>query len=281
MPGRRQQLRREPERATLTNGDDRVDVRSAGPGVERVVPAEGTGCGGTDERCLLTRRTQAVTAMTRRFTFIELLVVIAVIVILAAMLPPFLRGARERAQRNECLNRTRQLIHAQLMYVGDNGGHMALPSQTNWAPPDALGDNVDDWNHPTTRFNWAQAISRYVVDMESFRCPSAVLENWNRIDDSSLDIPISWVYNVELAVPLSTVVNPSGKVPMWEEGRRLDTAHRCRWNDGPNGFPRNWNSWGIPHGAMYNLPFLDEHVDTISINEAQVRAEDLARNPNF
>ena len=51
---------------------------------------------------------------------IELLVVIAIIAILAAILLPALSRARIRAQRLECMNHTRQLTLAWIMYAEDN-----------------------------------------------------------------------------------------------------------------------------------------------------------------
>ena len=63
---------------------------------------------------------------TRCFTLIELLVVIAIITILAAMLLPALRNARERARATKCINNLKQW-----------GVGMQLYTQT-----------FDNWPHP-------------------------------------------------------------------------------------------------------------------------------------
>src|ERR1019366_2221565 len=56
------------------------------------------------------------------FTLIELLTVVAIIAVLAAILLPALSKARARSQGIFCLNNTRQLTLAWLLYADDHEG---------------------------------------------------------------------------------------------------------------------------------------------------------------
>lgn len=72
-------------------------------------------------------RVKPATGSARRFssgafTLIELLVVMIIIATLAALLLPALSKAKQRTQGISCMNNTRQLALAWLMYADDNNG---------------------------------------------------------------------------------------------------------------------------------------------------------------
>jgi prepilin-type N-terminal cleavage/methylation domain-containing protein/prepilin-type processing-associated H-X9-DG protein len=137
----------------------------------------------------VTSRNPARSANTA-FTLIELLVVIAIIAIIAAMLLPALGKSKEKGQSVCCVNDTRQLNLAWLMYADDNGGALVPNTDGTMAGKTAakpswvagwlnfIGANPDNVNtdyliHPDPAHgNYGALMGPYVNSAGVFKCPA-------------------------------------------------------------------------------------------------------------
>jgi prepilin-type processing-associated H-X9-DG protein len=110
-----------------------------------------------------------------------LLVVIAIIAVLSGILLPALARSKAKAQGVFCLNNTRQLSTACMMYTDDHNGHLpynlgagvsnAAPMNANWA------DNVLTWDLDADNTNWVKLVSSGLGPYANksagvFRCPT-------------------------------------------------------------------------------------------------------------
>jgi prepilin-type N-terminal cleavage/methylation domain-containing protein/prepilin-type processing-associated H-X9-DG protein len=118
------------------------------------------------------------------FTLLELLVVVAIIGILAAMLLPALTRTKARAQALMCMNNSKNLTLAWIMYTADNANRLAYnlggdPGRRTFAPTTSPNwvNNIMDWelNPDNTNADFVShsQIAPYAgYNGSIFHCPS-------------------------------------------------------------------------------------------------------------
>jgi prepilin-type N-terminal cleavage/methylation domain-containing protein/prepilin-type processing-associated H-X9-DG protein len=95
-------------------------------------------------KSMMSQKNRAIPQRNGAFTLIELLVVIAIIAILAALLLPSLRGAKDQSMGIKCMSNMRQMVLGWRMYAQENKEFVVLASQSGTA------------NDPLNKYAWCQ-----------------------------------------------------------------------------------------------------------------------------
>jgi len=210
----------------------------------RVVPA------------IATRRTAA-------FTLIELLVVISIIAILAAMLLPALKRARDSSKRAICLNNLRQIGLAQVGYSED---------YNEWITPNRIdyGPVFIFWCHSLLPY-LGQPFVHYPTspNVPVFWCPTAtkaITEDPLFGYDSWVVQRLSYAQNIQLGGGQTPVIYPV----MHRRPEVNKPSQMVLVSDGSAVNMSPFNVDSVPsglngvyrHGGLINLLFMDGHVET-------------------
>jgi prepilin-type N-terminal cleavage/methylation domain-containing protein/prepilin-type processing-associated H-X9-DG protein len=193
------------------------------------------------------------------FTLVELMVVITIISLLAAMLLPALKKAKDTAQSIKCLGNLKQLGLGALNYADDYNGRL---------PPNCMGSAADNANPYLWHFfikslgydgGPAKAARRYSKGYDVWYCPSSSdalkkisLTGWESRGCYTENIWLEWVGGGRIQ---------SLKVP--EKQFMLGDISGTGMASGQHYYIGDPSGMGFYHNNSVNLVFVDGHAESV------------------
>lgn len=95
------------------------------------------------------------------FTLTEMLATVAIVALLAGILTPVFRQAKDQAQEAKCLSNHRQIAYATTLYLSDYDDRFMPALYSPGKEPDSSTDRT-----------WVQLLLPYLSEFRVFRCPA-------------------------------------------------------------------------------------------------------------
>ena len=224
------------------------------------------------------------------FTLIELLVVIAIIAILAAMLLPALRNARETGKKAVCMSNERQLFLAIMLYTEANGETLmpvvysrAINQNFSWGfllQDSLLGSGDNKGILPTPRMPANIPGPAAVYD-----CPSNPMTHLRWADPNYSynywlgyynlsDLPNSFFVRLSsINQPAQTVMLADGGYYYTYSGNPYGPEKNCFYSCNNPNLGNTYINYDVHPGigGKANYLMVDGHVESLGLQEALLR----------
>lgn len=221
----------------------------------------------------------------QRFTLIELLVVIAIIGILASLLLPALKAARDSAKQIVCCNKLKQIGMTLYAYSDDYENYLPLHSYDGFGWPQMLGPYLGNkaslWICPSSpEIAKATAVDKNKdSSSDSWR---ALIRNYSTL---GVNVENSSPGSFERWQKSSKIIHPSMLIYSGDVTGRDSDIYSPSNSNTFKGFqsyiyPDKGYSIFIRHHSTANLLFVDGHVNDHSRLEIQKWADNHTLAPS-
>ena len=202
----------------------------------------------------------------RGFSLVELLVVIAIVALIASLILPALARAKARAQGSFCLNNTRQLAVAWMIYADEHNGQLAYnvarsAHGSSLAVPAITSPPVAD--NPAVADNWVNNILSWGLNPDNTNAAAMVETGIGPFTSKSAAL---------YRCPSDNVLSEAQRNAGWQSRVRSYSMNGMVGDTGNSSAPSvNMNNsnyiqfcrvFTVPHPSDIFV-FLDEHPDSI------------------
>ena len=204
--------------------------------------------------------TEKRTGSTERFSLIELLVVISIIMLLAGILLPALKNAKEKVYETSCLNSQKQIGLAISSYLENNNGWMFLRRGSAFDP-----NSGSYWREENGAL--AEYFSTKPANMLLTRgCPKDTNAQYSEKGKYLVNSHVSGWHNFNPPCLYTSIKYPSSKIILTEG---------CIWEGSFD--ESHFDKLLFPHNSKLNNLWADFHAEKKSMLEMKGTVASIRR----